>query len=168
MLYSARAERVQYTKRKLSFINERKGLYPMHKHNKGRKTHRSKYSTRRLLIALGAASAALIALLVLPSPDAAAPSGIQLVGAEPQADIYGPELPKNMVEGYTSPLVKSVLSQEEEVAGPEYYYALEGKKTYHMPTCRYAYASAKRMTLYEAYFLGYKPGNCCEAPSYQP
>ena len=54
-------------------------------------------------------------------------------------------------------------SGEEEVL---YVYASAEQKNYHLSTCRYAYASSKKMTLYEAYYLGYTPGKCCDAPAY--
>ena len=47
-----------------------------------------------------------------------------------------------------------------------YVYASEGQERYHLYKCEFAYASAKRLTLYEAYYLGYKPCGICNPPSY--
>ena len=95
--------------------------------------------------------------------------GIELCGDETEVEIYGPELPETYVEGYTAVAADSgvlAASSEEEEDSTIYAYAAEDAKCYHTWKCRFAYASSKRITPYEAYFLGYKPCNICNPPVY--
>lgn len=116
---------------------------------------------------LALASAVLVGVLVSPSPNRVQRGGVELYGESPEVEVYGPQAPERIVGGYTEPVIQSVVlpekSEDEETV---YVYASEDQKNYHMPTCRFAYASAKKMTLYEAYYLGYTPGKCCDAPAY--
>lgn len=128
---------------------------------------RRRGGSRRILVFLALATAALVGVLVYPSPYNARRGGIELYGESPEVEVYGPEAPANIVGGYTEPVIQSVvLPEQSEAEEALYVYASEEQKNYHLSTCRYAYASSKKMTLYEAYYLGYTPGKCCDAPAY--
>lgn len=123
----------------------------------------SKYAVTGLTFAL------LAAVLIFPSPYQRVQGGIELYGEDPEVEIYGPELPETIVGGYTAPVIQSVVlpaEDENAVDDTVYVYATKDQKNYHMGTCKFAFASAQRLTLYEAYYLGYTPGKCCDAPSY--
>lgn len=115
--------------------------------------------------------AALAAVLIVPSPYPNAQGGVQLLGEDPEVEVYGPEVPSAIVDGYTAPVIQSVvLPAEDENAsdGRVYVYASPEQKNYHLGTCKFAYASGMELTLYEAHYLGYTPGKCCGAPEYVP
>ncbi len=115
----------------------------------------------------GLLAAALAAVLLWPSPYTRPHGGIELYGDNMSVEIYGPQLPENIVGGYTTVANDSgVLADSSADDETLYVYALEGADNYHMPTCDYAYASAQRLTVYEAYYLGYKPCKLCEPPVY--
>lgn len=116
----------------------------------------------------GAAVAVMaVAVALLPSADGRVAGGVELVGVKPEAEIYGPELPTAMVTGYTVASNESVLapSVENDV---KYVYAASSGKCYHEYECKFAYASSQKLTVYEAYFLGYKPCGRCNPPVYTP
>lgn len=95
--------------------------------------------------------------------------GIELCGSEAEVEIYGPELPEDFVEGYTTVSTDSGVLQTGNAAEEDttiYVYAAEDAKCYHTWKCKFAYASSKRITPYEAHFLGYKPCNICNPPVY--
>jgi len=122
---------------------------------------------KRTLLSFGVAMAALVAVLVVPSPYEKPEGGIVLCGDEKRAEIYGPKLPETIIGGYTQPTIQSVvLPAETEEDETIYVYATASQENYHMPTCAFAYASGSQLTLYEAYYLGYTPGKCCDAPAY--
>ena len=122
---------------------------------------------KRTLLSFGVLMVALTAVLIAPSPYQDIQGGIVLCGDEKQAEIYGPKLPETIVGGYTQPTIQSVvLPAESEEDDTLYVYASANQKNYHMGTCRFAYASGSQLTLYEAYYLGYTPGKCCDAPAY--
>lgn len=115
------------------------------------------------------AMAALVAVIVVPSPYKEQQGGITLYGDDPKAEVYGPELPENIVGGYTVPVIQSVVlpaKDESEQNSILHVYASEEQENYHMGTCKFAHASGQELTLYEAYYLGYTPGKCCDAPPY--
>lgn len=117
----------------------------------------------------GLVFAALAAVLIFPSPYPSIQGGIELYGEDPEVEVYGPVIPEAMVGGYTTPVIQSVVLpavDENAVDDTIYVYAAAEQKNYHMGTCKFAYASAQQLTLYEAYYLGYAPGKCCDAPSY--
>lgn len=122
--------------------------------------------------AVGALALALVAaVLLVPSPYPTGKGGVELLGDDPEVEIYGPALPETIVGGYTAPVIESVvLPLEDENAADDtvYVYAAEDQTNYHLASCKFAYASAQKLTLYEAYFLGYTPGKCCGAPEYTP
>ena len=146
-----------------------RGVAGLKKHGQNRSgAERRRSGTRRILVCLALVSAVFVGVLVYPSPYNARRGGIELYGESPEVEAYGPQAPANIVGGYTEPVIQSVvLPEKSEEDATLYVYASEDQKNYHMPTCRYAYASAKKMTLYEAYYLGYTPGKCCDAPAYE-
>ena len=122
---------------------------------------------RRTLLAFSFAMVALAAVIIAPSPYVKPEGGIVLCGDEKEVEVYGPKLPENIIGGYTEPVIQSVvLPAESDEDATIYVYATANQKNYHMPTCAFAYASGSKLTLYEAYFLGYTPGRCCNAPAY--
>lgn len=154
----------------LSHEIELKDVTDLRKHEQGRNRAKKRRGGKRTLVWLALASAALIGVLVCPSPYNNQRGGVELYGDDPEVEVYGPQLPENIVGGYTEPAIQSVVLPEDGDGDDStlYVYASEGQKNYHLYTCRNAYASAKKLTLYEAYYLGYKPGKCCNAPEYIP
>ena len=122
---------------------------------------------KRTLLSFGVIMVALAAVIIAPSPYQDIQGGIVLCGDEKQAEIYGPKLPETIIGGYTQPTIQSVVLPAESAEDETLYvYASASQKNYHMGTCRFAYASGSQLTLYEAYYLGYTPGKCCDAPAY--
>lgn len=116
--------------------------------------------------------AVALSIVFFPSPERAEATKVVLVGTKPEAEVFGPALP----EGY-NPADYYIMTSDEFVLANDgeddtvyvYASASEGSTYYHTPTCKYAYASAKRMTLYEAYMLGYRtPCQFCNPPVYNP
>ena len=119
--------------------------------------------------AVSAVLAWLVLAIVLPqtAPKQKASGGIQLVGVNPEVEVYGPELPVLIVPGYTNDQPQSIIVNEDEEANQVHYvYAAEGAKCYHEYECKFAFASSQRLTVYEAYFLGFKPCPRCNPPKY--
>lgn len=111
--------------------------------------------------------AALIAVLVAPSPYEPAVGGITLVGNEPKVSVYGPELPTNIIQGYSQPVnTHNVIIAEDAVDDTLYVYAAEGADCYHLWDCKFAFASSQKLTIMEAHFLGYEACGRCEPPTY--
>ena len=111
--------------------------------------------------------AVLIAVLVLPTPASRrASGGVRLVGSNPEVEVYGPELPAFIVPGYTRDQTDSVLAEDnsQEI---HYVYAADGAKCYHEYDCKFAFASSQRLTVYEAYYLGFTPCGRCKPPVYE-
>lgn len=123
-------------------------------------------SARYCLTGLAVACFALMVAL-LPSADSRVNGGIELVGRKPEAEIYGPDLPTATVSGYVAPVSQSVFIQEED-DDTNYVYAVPDATCYHLSGCPYAFASAQKMTTYEAYFLGYQICSKCNPPAYVP
>lgn len=139
----------------------------MRKDKGARKAAKKKRSTLLVpAIFLGVMTAVLVGMLILPSPDSGKLSGVELFGEEPDAAIYGPELPQSTVGNYPVPYVKPVVLPEATDSGDEeiYVYASDDQKCYHLPTCKFAFASGHRFTVAEARLLGYKPCGRCDPP----
>lgn len=139
-----------------------------------RKTSRKNAKKRRAgitrtVVSFGVVMAALVAVIVVPSPYAKPMGGVVLYGEDKEVEVFGPKLPETIVGGYTQPVIQSVVLPEkgEEESETIYVYASENQKNYHLGTCKFAYASGSELTLYEAHFLGYTPGKCCDAPAYE-
>lgn len=141
------------------------GLYLMWKRECG--WHRA----LKMLITAAVVCAAA-AVLILPAPDKRSNTEVKLVGAEPNAQVFGPDAPA----GY-NPSEYIVAEGGLDLLAPEYvddtiyvYASVEkGSTYYHNSRCRYAYASAPRVSLYEAHTLGFvTPCGLCNPPLYDP
>lgn len=121
-------------------------------------------------IGLTAATLAILALafVLLPSGENRIAGGVELVGIEREVEVYGPSLPTAMVTGYTSSLSTGSVFVETEETDTVYVYAAKGADCYHLYDCKFAYASSQKLTVYEAYYLGYKPCGRCNPPIYTP
>lgn len=146
-----------------------KGVCALPNRKQGRKSAKKKRSSmKKTLVLFGVAMVALTAVFLAPSPYEDPEGGIVLCGEDLEAEVFGPALPENIVGGYTEPVIQSVVLPEktEEEDATTYVYASEYQDNYHLGTCQFAYASGSKLTVYEAYFLGYSPGRCCGAPAY--
>lgn len=103
----------------------------------------------------------------LPSADSRVNGGIEMVGRERIAEIYGPDLPTAMVTGYVAPPAESIFVKDD-VEGTVYVFATADGHFYHLEQCQYAYASAQKLTPYQAFYMGYLPCELCGAPAYIP
>ena len=111
--------------------------------------------------------AALVGVFLAPAPYTQMEGGITLIGNEPDVSVYGPELPLNYIEGYSVPAAtKTVVIEEEVEDNTLYVYAADGAERYHLGTCKFAFASAHRLTIMEAHFLGYEACGRCDPPTY--
>ena len=81
--------------------------------------------------------------------------------------VYGPALPALIVQGYTRENTGSIIV--DQVANDVHYvYAADGAECYHEYKCKFAFASSQRLTVYEAYYLGFRPCGRCKPPIYDP
>lgn len=115
-----------------------------------------------------AMAAVLVAIFVIPTPTADKyTTGIQMVADKPEVEVYGPALPALIVQGYTRENTGSIIV--DQVANDVHYvYAADGAECYHEYECKFAFASSQRLTVYEAYHLGFKPCGRCNPPVYVP
>ena len=105
---------------------------------------------------------ALAFVLIWPFGAEPARGGVNLVGNEKIAEVYGPELPENMVDGYSRPADGTVIAASDDTEDAvTYVYATDKQTHYHLGNCRFAYASGRRMTVYEAEFRGLTPCPRC-------
>ena len=111
-------------------------------------------------------AAILVAVLVIPTPTPAT-GGVEMVTSRPEVEVYGPNLPNFIVPGYTNDQTDSIIvpAVENDV---HYVYAADGAKCYHEYKCKFAFASSQRLTVFEAYYLGFEPCNRCKPPIYDP
>ena len=133
----------------------------------GKTTRRKLNMTAKSALFFGIAAAVLIAVLLVPSPGAGTRSGVELYGEDPEAEIYGPELPQSTVGSYPVPLVESPLIEESDQDKKEtiYVYASDDQDCYHLTDCKFAFASGHRFTVQEAKLLGYQPCGRCNPPT---
>ena len=110
--------------------------------------------------------AALVTVLVFPTPSLR-PGGVELVTSRPEVEVYGPDLPNFIVPGYTNDQTDSIIvpAVENDV---HYVYAADGAECYHEYKCKFAFASSQRLTVYEAYYLGFRPCGRCKPPIFDP
>lgn len=107
------------------------------------------------------------AVIIVPSPEKQHKGSIELHGIEPEVEVYGPELPEDIVEGFSNTPVESVIvNTEDEEDDTLYVYAAKDAECYHLGTCKFAFASAQKLTVYEASMLGYRPCGRCNPPAY--
>ena len=115
---------------------------------------------------------AVAAVLIAPQPAKRSNTEIRLVGTEPNAEIFGPEMPAGYdASEYIVAEGGLDLIAPEYVDDTVYVYASveKGSTYYHDSQCQYAYASSPRVTLYEAHVLGYTtPCGICNPPLYDP
>lgn len=140
----------------------------MRERKKGRKAARVRLSgTAKAALFFGVTAAVMIGVLLAPSPDANKATGVELFGAEPEVEVYGPDLPQSTVGNYPVPVVESVVLPESTATTQEvtYVYASDDQDCYHLSTCKFAFASGHRFTVYEAQLLGYKPCGRCDPPT---
>lgn len=120
-------------------------------------------------IGLTAAMAAVLAaIFAIPTPTADRyTTGVQIVADKPEVEVYGPALPNLIVQGYTRENTGSIIV--DEVSNDVHYvYAADDADCYHEYECKFAFASSQRLTVYEAYHLGFKPCGRCNPPVYIP
>lgn len=124
---------------------------------------------RGVKIGISAAMAILLLAVFIvptPSPDKQA-TGVQVVAGKPEVEVYGPALPALIVTGFTRENPGSIIV--DQVANDVHYvYAADGAECYHEYECKFAFASSQRLTVYEAYHLGFKPCGRCHPPVYVP
>jgi hypothetical protein len=113
---------------------------------------------------------AVCAVMLIPAPRQHQGTRITLVGYEPEAEVFGPEQPAGYdAAAYLPGSEDNDLFAERVEDDTIYVYASanEGSTYYHTSICEFAYASSRRMTLYEAYVLGYTtPCQKCKPPVY--
>lgn len=123
----------------------------------------AKYAVSGVILAM------LAVVLVAPSPQNVYKGGIELYGEDPAVEVYGPGIPEDFVVNL-APLAlrgESVIVPDEELVDNNYYvYASSKQKAYHTYNCRYTYATSQKLTLYEAYYLGYVPCDVCRPKTY--
>ena len=115
---------------------------------------------------------AVCAIVFAPTPVKQQDTTITLTGSAPEIEVFGPQVPEGYdvtayITGEEDPDLFAEVEQDDTV----YVYASanEGSTYYHTSICKFAYASSRRMTLYEAYMLGYTtPCQNCNPPIYDP
>lgn len=119
-----------------------------------------------------AIAALIVGVALIPEPAPKLKTSVTLVEAEPNAEIFGPDAPA----GYDPSQYTVAEGGQDLIAVVEeddtvyvYVSASEGSTYYHMSDCKYAFASSPRVTLYEAYIMGYnRPCGLCNPPLYEP
>lgn len=110
---------------------------------------------------------ALAVVLLYPAPAVAGKGGITLYGDDPSADIYGPGVPEFYELRENTAALESVIVPEEELVDTRYFvYANSNAKYYHTTTCEHYRDSAKKLTVYEAFYSGYAACPDCQPPAY--
>ena len=123
---------------------------------------------RSLKIAITCVYVALALTVVLyPAPGKEKSGSVEIVGLQREVEVFGPELPETMPESnYAYTATDSVVLTSNGNDDTVYVYASKGASCYHLFECKYAFASAQRLTVYEATFLGYAPCGLCHPPEY--
>ena len=110
---------------------------------------------------------ALAAVMLLPSPAVSRAGSVTLLGDEPAVEVYGPQLLMNYVRSNRAFTGTSVIVPDEELVDNRFFvYAGADAKCYHLETCDYTYDTSKKLTIYEAFYAGYKQCNICNPPAY--
>ena len=116
---------------------------------------------------------ALTVAVLLPQtlPPRNLPGGVEMVGAQREVEVYGPELPASLDENYAGygavDSAAPVFAQVEEV-DQVYVYANDNGSYYHRVDCQYVAWYSKKYTLPVAYYSNYLPCEVCDAPVYTP
>ena len=96
-----------------------------------------------------------------------APGSVELYGDDPEVEVYGPVLPENYVTRSTRSTAQSVIVRNEDIVDDTVYvYASRSGKGYHLKSCEYYYDGSQKLTVYEAYYMGYIPCSSCNPPIY--
>lgn len=138
------------------------------KRTKAKKAPRKRLSAMmKTVLFVGFAAAVLVGVLLAPTPGSGRKSGVELFGENPEVEVYGPELPQSTVGGYPVAKVESVVLPDSSETQDDtlYVYASDNQECYHLSTCKFAFASGHRFTVYEAQLLGFKPCGICEPPT---
>ena len=106
-------------------------------------------------------------ILIYPTTRAPQEGGVELVTSRPEVEVYGPNLPTFIVPGYTNEQTDSIIVPAVET-DVHYVYAADGAECYHEYKCKFAFANSQRLTVYEAYYLGFRPCGRCKPPIYDP
>ena len=124
---------------------------------------------RAVKVGITAAMAAiLLAVFILSTPGSRKPvTGVELVSGNPEVEVYGPALPAVVLTGYTQESPGSIIVDHVDT-DVHYVYAADGARCYHEYECKFAFASSQRLTVYEAYYLGFEPCGKCKPPVYTP
>lgn len=123
-----------------------------------------KYAISSALICLAAA-----AIVILPNMKEPRRGGIELVGPERDQAVFGPEKPEQLIsDTHISDVNNGVVLDTSGDDEGTTLMVYASNNCYHLGTCRYAYASSQHLTLYQAYYLGFKPCNICKPPEYVP
>ena len=118
-------------------------------------------------LVFGIGAAVLIGVLLAPSPDVERKSGVELHGDVMEVEVFGPALPQSTVGSYPVPVVESVVlpAATESADTHTYVYASDDQECYHKETCKFAFASGHKFTVYQAQLLGYRPCGRCNPPT---
>lgn len=130
-------------------------------------------------ICLGAATVialAAVCVFALPMPKSAevTPAVSEVVAArtEVPSEVAVTETNDSLYEGLKTTAANgqqsAVIYDKEETSGNVTVYAAEDAECYHLGDCKFAFASSKRLTPYEAYYLHYRPCGRCNPPVYNP
>lgn len=115
-------------------------------------------------------AAVVMAIILAPAPEQTSGTRISMVEQEPNAKLFGPDMPEGydmseyvVAEGGINLIAPEVVDNTIYV----YASASDNSTYYHTSMCQYAYASSPRVSLYEAYTLGYvTPCGICHPPLY--
>lgn len=130
-------------------------------------------------VCLGAATVialTIVCVFALPMPKSAKVESpvTEVVAArtEVPAEVHTNETNDSLYEGLKTTVSggqeSAVIYDKEESAGNVTVYAAEDAECYHLGDCKFAFASSKRLTPYEAYYLHYRPCGRCNPPVYNP
>ena len=109
----------------------------------------------------------LAAVILAPAPKNVHRGSIELYGEDPEVEVYGPVLPENYVTRSTGGTAQSVIVRNEDIVDDTFYvYASRNGKGYHLKSCEYYYDGSQKLTVYEAYYMGYKACSSCNPPIY--
>ena len=120
-------------------------------------------------VSAAALGAFVYVIFLIPMPTNVRSGGVTFESS--RVDVYGPSRPNSLDTDYiyvSHDNGESVISTsaEELENNTIYVYVSDNQNYYHRYTCRFAYDSGNRITLYEATVLGYPPCPLCEPPVY--
>ena len=110
---------------------------------------------------------ALLAVLLYPEPKVSNLGSVSLYGDSKSAEVYGPAVPMGYVLPAETIAPGSFIVPEEQLVDTRsFVYASNNGKCYHLQSCDYASSASKKLTVYEAYHLGYLPCDLCGSKPY--